>query len=129
MVKLKSCFRKFYGRHHELVDRYEITVSHADDIGYVPHVVTIQYPFLFTNLTYRIRLLTGFVQLFRVNVISRTLRSWYKVSKLYLLLPHFSQILHPHLWILIYGFKELLQAKLTKWYTRHTLSNYNIFYE
>ena len=27
MVKLKSSLRKFYGRHHELVDRYGITVS------------------------------------------------------------------------------------------------------
>ena len=27
MVKLKSSFRKFYGRHHELVDCYGITVS------------------------------------------------------------------------------------------------------
>ena len=27
MVKLKSSLRKFYGRYHELVDRYGITVS------------------------------------------------------------------------------------------------------
>ena len=27
MVKLKSALRKFYGRHHELVDRYEVAVS------------------------------------------------------------------------------------------------------
>ena len=27
MVKLKSSFRKFYGRHHDLVDRYGISVS------------------------------------------------------------------------------------------------------
>ena len=27
MVKLKSPLRKFYGRHHELIDRYGITVS------------------------------------------------------------------------------------------------------
>ena len=27
MVKLKSSLRKFSGRHHELVDRYGITVS------------------------------------------------------------------------------------------------------
>ena len=27
MVKLKSFIRKFYGRHHELVDRYGVTVS------------------------------------------------------------------------------------------------------
>ena len=28
MVKLKSLLRKFYGRHHDLVDRYGIYVSH-----------------------------------------------------------------------------------------------------
>ena len=28
IVNLKSSLRKFYGRHHELVDRYGITVSH-----------------------------------------------------------------------------------------------------
>ena len=27
LVKLKSSLRKFYGRHHDLVDRYEISVS------------------------------------------------------------------------------------------------------
>jgi len=27
MVKLKSSHRKFYGRHHDLVDRYGISVS------------------------------------------------------------------------------------------------------
>jgi hypothetical protein len=27
LVKLKSSFRKFYGRHHDLVDRYGISVS------------------------------------------------------------------------------------------------------
>jgi hypothetical protein len=28
MVKLKSSLRKFYDRHHDLVDRYGIYVSH-----------------------------------------------------------------------------------------------------
>jgi hypothetical protein len=28
LVKLKSSLRKFYGRHHVLVDRYGIYVSH-----------------------------------------------------------------------------------------------------
>jgi len=27
LVKLKSSFRKFYGRHHDMVDRYVISVS------------------------------------------------------------------------------------------------------
>jgi hypothetical protein len=27
VIKLKSSLRKFYGRHHELVDRYGISVS------------------------------------------------------------------------------------------------------
>jgi hypothetical protein len=27
LVKLKSSLRKFYGRHHDLVDRYGISVS------------------------------------------------------------------------------------------------------
>ena len=54
MVKLKSSLRKFYGRHHDLVDRYRFT----NDIGYVPYVVI---PVSFMNVTYRIRLFTGFV--------------------------------------------------------------------
>ena len=41
MVKLKSSLRKFYGRHHELVDRYRISVSQMIQ----PHVVTIPSPF------------------------------------------------------------------------------------
>jgi hypothetical protein len=27
LIKLKSSFRKFYGRHHDVVDRYGISVS------------------------------------------------------------------------------------------------------
>jgi len=27
LVKLKSSLRKFYGRHHDLIERYEISVS------------------------------------------------------------------------------------------------------
>jgi hypothetical protein len=30
MGKLKSSLRKFYGRHHDLVDRYGISVYEAD---------------------------------------------------------------------------------------------------
>jgi hypothetical protein len=36
-VKLKSSLRKFCGRHHDLVDRYGISVT--NDHGYVPLVV------------------------------------------------------------------------------------------
>ena len=53
MVKLKSPLRKFYGRHHKLVDRYGITVSQMI-IGSVPYVVTTT-PFSFMNVTYRIK--------------------------------------------------------------------------
>ena len=59
MVKLKSSLSKFYGHHHELVDRYGITVF-TNDIGYVSYVITT-IPFPFVNVTYRIRLFTGFV--------------------------------------------------------------------
>jgi hypothetical protein len=38
LVKLKSSLRKFYGRHHDLIDRYGISVSLMK--GYVPLVVT-----------------------------------------------------------------------------------------
>jgi hypothetical protein len=53
LVKLKSSLRKFYGRHHDLVDRFGISVT--NDHGYVPLVVN----------TFRFfphsRLITGFV--------------------------------------------------------------------
>ena len=59
MVKLKSSLRKFYGRHHELVDRYGITVSQmiSDMFRYV--VTTIPFPYM--NVTYRITIFPGFV--------------------------------------------------------------------
>ena len=59
MVKLKSSLRKFYGRHPELINRYGSN-RFTNDIGYVPHVVTT-IPFPFMNVTYRIRLITGFI--------------------------------------------------------------------
>ena len=59
MVKLKLSIRKFYGRHHELVDRYGITVSQM--ISNMFRMSLLQYPSLYTNVTYRIRLFTGFV--------------------------------------------------------------------
>jgi hypothetical protein len=37
LVKLKSSLRKFYGRHHDLFNRYVISVT--NDHGYVPLVV------------------------------------------------------------------------------------------
>ena len=59
MVKFKSFFRKFYGRHHEWVDRYGITVSQM--ISDMFRMSLLQYPSLFTNVTYRIIRYTGFV--------------------------------------------------------------------
>jgi hypothetical protein len=53
LVKLKSSLRKFYGRHHDLVDRYGISVT--NDHGYVPFVVSISRSFPHS------RLITGFV--------------------------------------------------------------------
>jgi hypothetical protein len=38
LVKLKSSLRKFYSRHHDLVDSYGISVT--NDHGYVPLVVS-----------------------------------------------------------------------------------------
>ena len=38
LIKLKSSLRKIYGRHHDLVDYYGISVSQMDH-GYVPLVV------------------------------------------------------------------------------------------
>ena len=53
MVKLKSSLRKFYGRHHELVDRYGITVSQMISDMFITSFII---PFPFMNVTYRIRL-------------------------------------------------------------------------
>jgi hypothetical protein len=53
LVKLKSSLRTFYGDHHDLVDRYGISVT--NDHGYVPLVVTISWSFPHS------RLITGFV--------------------------------------------------------------------
>jgi hypothetical protein len=44
LVKLKSSLRKLYGRHHDLVDRYGISVS-QNDHGYVPLVVNTSRSF------------------------------------------------------------------------------------
>ena len=43
LVKLKSSLRTFYGRHHDLVDRYGICVT--NDHGYVPLVVNTSRSF------------------------------------------------------------------------------------
>jgi hypothetical protein len=53
LVKLKSSLRKFYDRHHDLVDRYGISVT--NDHGYVPLVVSISRSFPHSGL------ITGFV--------------------------------------------------------------------
>jgi hypothetical protein len=53
LVKLKSSLWKFYGRHHDLVDRYGISVT--NDHGYVPLVVNISRFFPHS------RFITGFV--------------------------------------------------------------------
>ena len=42
VVKLKSSLRKFYGRHHDLVNHYWVSVSYMTS-GYVPFaVITMQ---------------------------------------------------------------------------------------
>ena len=43
LVKLKSSLRKFYGRHHDLVDCYGIYVT--NDYGYVPLVANTSRSF------------------------------------------------------------------------------------
>jgi hypothetical protein len=53
LEKLKSSLRKFYGRHHDLVDRYGISVT--NDHGYVPLVINTSRSFTHS------RLITGFV--------------------------------------------------------------------
>ena len=53
LVKLKSSLRKIYGRHHDLVDRYGISVT--NDHGYVPLVVSTSRFFPHS------RFITGFV--------------------------------------------------------------------
>ena len=58
-MKLTASLRKFYVRHHELVEHYSISVLEIN-IGYVFYVVT-SVPIPFTNVTYQIRLFNGFV--------------------------------------------------------------------
>ena len=61
LVKLMSSLRKFYGRHHDLVDRYGISVL-TNDYGYVPLVLNTfrSFPLLWlitefvTRLTRRV---------------------------------------------------------------------------
>ena len=59
MVKLKSSLRNFYGRHHELVHRYGITIPQLISDMFLTSL--LQSPSLFMNVIYRIRLFTGFV--------------------------------------------------------------------
>jgi hypothetical protein len=53
LVNLKSSLRKVYNRHHDLVNRYEISVSHTTTC--VPLVVSTSWSFPHS------RLVTGFV--------------------------------------------------------------------
>ena len=55
LIKLKSSLQKCYGRHHDLVDRYGISVSQMTMHGYVPLVVNTSRSFP------GLRLITGFV--------------------------------------------------------------------
>jgi len=51
LVKLKSSLRKFYGRHHDLVDRYGISVSQMiTDVVHLPY--TLPGPFLVHDLSW-----------------------------------------------------------------------------
>jgi hypothetical protein len=43
--RLKSSLHKFYGRHHELFDRYEISISQMT-MDMFPFYVDVKYPFL-----------------------------------------------------------------------------------
>jgi hypothetical protein len=50
VVKLKSSLRKFYGRHHDLVDRYGISMSQmTTDMFYLSS--TLPGPFLIHDLS------------------------------------------------------------------------------
>jgi hypothetical protein len=51
LVKMKSSLRKFYDRHHNLVDRYGISVWQINDNGYVPFVVCNHNPVLSSFIT------------------------------------------------------------------------------
>ena len=62
LVKLKSSIRKFYGRNHDLFDRYGISVT--NDHRYVPPVASTSWSFprswlitgIVTRLTWRVSL-------------------------------------------------------------------------
>jgi hypothetical protein len=50
MVKLKSSLRMFYGRHHDLIDRYGISVSQmTTDVFHLSE--TLPGPFLIHGLS------------------------------------------------------------------------------
>jgi hypothetical protein len=77
LVKLKSSLRKFYGRHHDLVDRYEISVT--NDHGYVPLVNTSRsFPHWWfitgfvTRLTRRVPLVEQ-----KLLILSTNRNSWF----------------------------------------------------
>ena len=67
LVKLKSSLRQFYGRHHDLVDRYVICVT--NDHGYVPLVTNT------SRSSPHSQLITGFVTrlTWRVSLVDQEL--------------------------------------------------------
>ena len=60
-VKVKSSLRKWYGHHHDLVDRYRICLCHNDH-RYVPLIVSTARSFTHS------RLIIGFVTIFTQRV-------------------------------------------------------------
>jgi hypothetical protein len=64
LVKLKSSLRQLYDRHHDLVDRYGISVT--NDHGYVPLVVNTSRSFRHSWL------ITGFVATMWINTMGAT---------------------------------------------------------
>ena len=71
-VKLKSSLRKFYGRHHDMVDRYGISVT--NDHGYVPLVVntfrSFPHSWLITRFVTRLTRSLGLCVCFVIRCLS-----------------------------------------------------------
>ena len=87
LVKLKSSLWKFYGRNHDLVDRYGITVS--NDHGYVTFVVNTSRFFphswlitgFVTRLTRRVSLVEWELLALREYLSSHPSFSWVRVTR------------------------------------------------
>ena len=90
IVKLKSSLRKFYGRHHELVDRYGITVSQMiSDMFLIIYVLTtIPFPFHECDLP--------IVTIYRICNNINTHDGYYMWSRIYL--PFRSTCNIPQFW-------------------------------